>query len=184
MRHFLRIAQGVDVVPVLHALQAKPELWNQYDLRTTHPQSPHTACDDIWVRFNEYDPGKPAEVIDSIQTVPYPAWKELPHLRAIVLDLMRRVEGVQLGRVIISRLPPGKSITPHIDQGTPATFYRRYQIALQSLPGCVFRIEDEGVMFQSGEVWMINNRAKHYVVNNSSDDRIAVIVDVRLGDDE
>jgi Aspartyl/Asparaginyl beta-hydroxylase len=183
MRHFLRIAGGVDVLPVLHALQAKPELWNRHDLRTTHPRSPHTACDDIWVRFNAYEPDDPAAVIDAVQAVAYPAWTELPQLRGIVLDLMRRVEGVQLGRVIISRLAPGKRIEPHVDEGAPASFYRRYQIALQSLPGCVFHIEDEAVSFQAGEVWMIDNRATHWVENNSADDRIAVVVDIRLGDD-
>lgn len=182
VRHFLKIGE-VDPLPALIAIQAKPELWNQFDLRTTHPQSPHTDCDDVWLWFNEFDPAEPATAIDTLQTVKYPAWAELPQLRTMVLDLIRRVDGVQLGRCIITRLPPGGRITPHVDEGAPASYFRRFQIALQSLPGTSFRIEDETVNFRSGEVWMINNRAEHEVVNNSADDRIVVIVDVRLADD-
>ncbi len=183
MRHFLKIAEGLDVTPVLHALAARPELWNVHTLRTRYPASPHAECDDIWVRFNTIDPERPEEVIDALRTRPYPAWQALAPLRPIVLDLMRRVEGAELGRVIVSRLAPGRSIAPHVDEGAPAQVYRRYQIALSSQPGCLFRIGDEEVAFRSGEVWWIDNRATHSVVNNSADDRIAVVVDIRLADD-
>lgn len=184
MRHFLKIAGGVDVLPALHALQARPELWNRDTLRTAHPSSPHVECDDIWVWFNAVDPANPEATIDAVQVRPYPAWRELPQLRPLVLDLMRRVEGVQLGRVIVTRLKPGGRIAPHVDEGAPARVFRRYQVALQSLPGCVFRIEDEAVSFQAGEVWWIDNRSRHSVENNSADDRIVLIVDVRLDHDE
>jgi quercetin dioxygenase-like cupin family protein len=66
-----------------------------------------------------------------------------------------------------------------VDSGAPATFYTRYQIALQSLPGALFNIEDETVNFRSGDIWLINNKAEHSVVNNSADDRIVCIVDIR-----
>jgi aspartyl/asparaginyl beta-hydroxylase (cupin superfamily) len=92
---------------------------------------------------------------------------------------MRMVEGVTLGRVIITKLPPGKKITPHVDGGAPATYFSRYQIALQSLPGALFTIGDETVNFESGEVWLIDNKKEHSVVNNSRDDRIVMIVDIR-----
>jgi hypothetical protein len=184
MRHFLKIASGVDVTPVLNALAAKAGLWNRHRLRTAYPGTPLAACDDIWVWFNDDDPARSGEMVDAIQTRPYPAWRELPQLRTLVLDLLRRVDGVQLGRVVITRLPPGARIEPHADKGAPATFYRRYQVALQSLPGCVFRIEDEAVSFQGGDVWWIDNRARHSVENNSADDRIALIVDIRLADDD
>lgn len=178
MRNFLRLADGIDFRGVLHALALNDGLWNANTLRTTHPQSPHTEVDDIWLMFNEVRES-PADTIDDVQTYPYPAWQALHPLRPFVLDLMRRVDGVQLGRVIVSRLRPGGRIAPHVDEGTPATFYRRYQIALQSLPGCVFHCGDETVNMQSGEVWWINNRVEHEVINNSADDRLACIVDIR-----
>lgn len=183
MRHFLKIAEGVDVLPVLHALAARPDLWNQNRLRTAHPASPHHACDDIWVRFNPVDPARPEAVIDAVETVAYPAWRDLPQLRPLVFDLMRRVEGVQLGRVIVSRLAAGRAIPPHVDEGAPARLYQRYQIVLQCLPGCVFRIGDEEAVFRSGDVWMIDNRSRHGVTNCSADDRLVVIVDIRPGNE-
>lgn len=174
MRHFVRIGHGVDVAPVMVAL-ANSELWNEHPIRTQHPGTAHADVDDILMMFNDLS----GEIVNDIQVVPFPAWHALKPLRTMILDLMRRVDGVQLGRCIVTRLPPGGEITPHIDQGAPATYYRRYQIVLQSLPGALFHIGDETVNFQTGEVWWINNREIHSVVNNSADDRIVCIVDIR-----
>lgn len=178
MRHFLCIAENVDVTPVLRELATQPELWDQNTLRTSHPDTAHADVSDIWLWFNEI-PQDPNGVINDIQTVPYPAWGLLPSLRKLVLDLIRRVDGVQLGRCIVTKLPPGGIITPHVDQGAPAEFYTRYQIALQSYPGALFHCEDETVNFHGGDVWWVNNRVQHSVVNNSGDDRIVCIVDIR-----
>lgn len=177
MRHFQIIAQNVDVLPLAHALHRKPELWNRNDLRTTYPNSPHADVDDIWLWFNETE--DPAAVVDDKETQPCPAWGALPQARPIVFDLMRRVEGVRLGRVIITRLAPGKKIAAHADQGAPAEYYQRYQVALQNLPGSTFRIGDETVVFSPGDVWHIDNRIEHEAVNASADDRIVMIVDIR-----
>ncbi|WP_198355711.1 aspartyl/asparaginyl beta-hydroxylase domain-containing protein [Sphingomonas sp. MA1305] len=175
MRHFLKIADSIDVVPLLSALAAKPDLWDENDLRTTYPNSPHQSVSDIWVMFNQLG----EDVPNDIQAHPYRAWHELP-IKDLILGLMRRVNGVQLGRVIITRLPPGKTIAPHVDQGAPADFYSRYHIALQSGPGCVVRSGGETVQFSPGEAWWFDNRAEHSVTNNSAADRIVIIVDIRI----
>lgn len=177
MKNFLRIAEGVDVMPLLHAVHSKPDLWDENNLRTTHPLSPHKECHDIWVFFNRLEENVES-VVDDTRVIPYRAWRELPQIRPIIFDLMRRVEGTELGRVLITKLEPGKSIPPHVDQGAPVEYYKRYQVILQSLPGCVFQIENERMNFRSGEVWMINNAASHSVVNHSADDRIVLIVDI------
>lgn len=176
MKHFLNIGT-VDPIPTMVEL-ATTDLWNENPLRTQHPGTAHAEADDIWLMFNRL-PENPAEVINDIEVFPFRAWNALPALRGHVLDLMRRVDGVGLGRVIVTRLRPGKRIYPHTDQGAPAEYYTRYQIALQSLPGCNFRIGDETVNFQSGQVWWIDNRTEHEVINNSADDRIVCIVDIR-----
>lgn len=178
MKNFLQIADAVDVVPVLREIATQPMLWDANPLRTMHPGTAHSDVSDIWLWFNEI-PEDPAAVVNDIQTIPYPAWTRLPSLRRIVLDLMHRVEGVQLGRCIVTKLPPGGQIAPHVDQGAPAEFYFRYQITIQSLPGALFFCEDEMVNFRGGEVWWVNNRVEHSVVNNSADDRIVCIVDIR-----
>ena len=178
MQNFLRIADGLNTSSVLRELVTQPELWDQNTLRTSHPDTAHADVSDIWLWFNAI-PDTPDGVINDIQTVEYPAWTRLPSLRRMVLDLIHRVNGVQLGRCIITKLLPGGEITPHVDGGAPAEFYTRYQIALQSLPGALFHSGDETVNFRGGEIWWVNNRVTHSVVNNSADDRIVCIVDIR-----
>lgn len=177
MRHFLHLAHSIDTMPVLAALAAQPHLWNADDIRTRYPESPHHEADDILLFFNAVG-DSPLAVVDDIQTHPMAAWSRLP-VKDMVLNLMRAVGGVQLGRAIISRLAPGASITPHVDEGAPATFYQRHQIMLQCLPGVVFRTGDEKVQMKTGDAWWFDNRVEHEVVNNSADDRIALIVDIR-----
>ena len=179
MKNFLRIAPAANTAPLLAAIQCNSDLWDQNTLRTTHPQTPHKDVSDIWLWFNELK-DNPADTIEDLQTYPYPAWWALPQAREIIFDLMRFVQATQIGRVVISKLPPGGRIEPHVDQGSPATFYQRFQVTLQAGPGCNFIIEDEQVSFKPGEIWLINNKAEHSVVNNSSIDRIAMVVDLRI----
>lgn len=175
MDNFFRLAKGINFNPLLVAISRQPELWNQNTLRTKHPQTAHGDVSDIWLMFN--DVGE--NVANDLIVRPYPAFQKLPQARPFIFDLMRMVDGVTLGRVIITKLPPGKKITPHVDGGAPATYFNRYQLVLQSLPGALFTIGDETVNFESGEVWLIDNKKEHSVVNNSRDDRIVMIVDIR-----
>lgn len=119
------------------------------------------------------------QIVDAHESVNYPAMNEIPGVRNIVFGLMRQVEGERLGRVLITRLAPGKKIYPHIDGGDHARYYKRYQIALQSLPGVVFRAGDEQVNMRTGDIWWFQNAVEHQVINNSSDDRLALIVDIK-----
>lgn len=179
MRNFFQLAAGIDTSNVLHALALNSHLWNENPLRSAHPGSAHAQADDIWLLFNRL-PTDAAEVVDDIRVEPYAGWHVLLPLRPLILDLLRRVEGVALGRVMVTRLRPGARITPHADAGAPADYFQRYQIALQSLPGAIFRIEDEQVTFRTGDVWWIDNCREHEVINNSADDRIVCIVDIRI----
>lgn len=180
MNNFLKIAEGIDVTPVHIALKTKPHLWNQNTLRTAHPGTAHAQADDIWLRFNEIDSsGDALSVVNDVMCVNYPAFGEIPQARSLVYGLMARVEGEQLGRCIITRLKPGARITPHRDEGAPATFYDRFHILIQSKPGAIFRAGDEVVQMKTGEAWWFDNTQEHEVINNSDDDRITLIVDIR-----
>lgn len=181
MRNFLKLAQGVNTMPLLHSIQRQPELWNEFNLRTHYPNSPHNDADDIWLRFNdktlwETDPQK---VMDEPESVNYPAWDKLPQVHQIVFDLMRTIEATRLGRVMITRLAPGKVITPHIDGGAYAAYYDRYHVILQNLPGANFRAGGDVICPNAGDVYWFNNRIEHEVINHSKDDRITLIVDAR-----
>jgi aspartyl/asparaginyl beta-hydroxylase (cupin superfamily) len=81
--------------------------------------------------------------------------------------------------VLISRLPPGASIPEHIDQGAPATYYKRYHLALKAEPGALNISGGETVAYKMGEFYWFDNSVLHAVINNSADDRITLVMDVK-----
>lgn len=177
MQNFYRLAQGLPVVPLVAQLHLQ-DLWDKNTLRTTHPDSPHKQANDIWLRFNEVGEDV-SKVIDEHESIPYPAWDKLPQAHTLIFDLMRVVGGTRLGRVMITKLKPGGKIEPHEDGGSSATYYKRFHIMLQNQPGSLFDCGDESVYMAPGEVWYFNNQVTHAVVNNSQDDRITMIIDIR-----
>ncbi len=183
MRNFLKIADAVDVVPLLLALSQKQHLWDQNTLRTAHDATPHKQVSDIWLRFNDLElyrqTGDASSVIDQHESINYPALAELPQARTLIFNLMAYVQGERLGRCIITRLAPGCRIDPHEDGGDHAAYYERYHIALQSNPDVLFRCGDEMVQMMPGQVWWFDNSVEHEVINNGTDDRIHLIVDIR-----
>jgi hypothetical protein len=191
MRHFLKLAEKINVNPLLLAIARQPELWNAIPIRTKTEGTPHAQADDILLRFNDLSRWYEAQnaeldmasvagtIIDAEESKWFPAIHNLPEARDLIFSLMAAVRGERLGRVIVTRLKPGALIPSHVDGGGSAVYYDRFQIALQSLPGALFRIEDETVQFNTGETWWINNSLEHEVLNNSKDDRLVLIVDIR-----
>ena len=92
---------------------------------------------------------------------------------------MARVEGERLGRVMVNKLRPGGRIYPHADTPAHAEYWDRYHVVLQSAPGANFRCGDEMVNMQAGGIYWFQNAIEHEVTNNSVDDRIHMIVDIR-----
>lgn len=178
VRNFLQIGANLDFVPLLIALQNHPELWNADRVRATFDESPHRDVDDILLRFSDTS----AENIgDQLICHNLPALATLPQARPLIFWLMARAEGEMLGRVMVTRLAPGKRIFPHADVlGLYANTMNRFHIPLQAGPGCVFRAGNEQVTMRPGEAWDFNANAEHEIINNSADDRIHLIVDIRV----
>jgi len=179
MRNFFKYPETVDVSPALAQLQASEHLWNQITLRTTHAGTVHSEVNDIWLRYNPIEGATPMEIFNGLECVNYPAFQELIESRRLVLDVMRRVEGLRLGRVVITKMRPGARIAPHCDEGAPPTYYDRFHLVLQGEPGSLFRCEDETVEMGTGELWWFNNRLEHEVINRSNTERIHIVMDVR-----
>jgi hypothetical protein len=191
VRYFEQIATGIDVQPLLHQITTQPALWNAVPIRSQYGN--HASTEDILLRYNRFLPGRddPREAVaSSIDCENYPAFSQLPHAMPIIFALMARVQGVHLGRVFVSRLPPEASNPPHSDRDPaterdypdrkiPAVYYERYQLTLRAMTGVVFRCGDEQVYMEPGTVWWFNNQVEHEVVNHSLDDRIAMTIDIR-----
>ncbi len=181
MRRFVQIAQNVDTVPLLLSLYRQPDLWNLHSERTEGEGS-FTGTDDIWVRFRD-----PSELVSReayaepfIPTF-YPAWYRLPHLRPIVFGLMARCDAVQLGGILITRVPPGQQVKPHDDRGRwhPEFFTTKAYIPLLTNPACLSTCGDEVVVMGQGEAWIFDNLQRHSTVNDGDTDRITLVVSMR-----
>lgn len=184
MRYFQKIAENVDTMPMLYALQHNPGLWNQKRFRTTFENTPHAAVDDIWLRFS--DDSKTTDtksIMADGDCIWHEAIKALPQARVIILDLMRRLEAYAVDRAIITRLAPGRVILPHADNEGSYVHdpdRQRHHVVLQGLPGSLYRTGDETVCMRTGEVWWFDALSEHEVINNSADDRIHMLVDLRI----
>lgn len=180
MKNFQLMTQGLPIVPLMNQIVRNKQLWNQNDLRSKFPGSPHKEVDDIWLRFQSIsEASSVAAVADDHESVNYPAFFELSEAQDLIFNLMRVVKGERLGRVLVTKLAPGKSIAPHVDGGAHASYYERFHIVLAGLPGSIFRCGGETVQMNTGEVWWFDNGVEHEVINNSADDRIHLVVDVR-----
>lgn len=179
MRYFYRLTEGVQVLPMMAALARQPELWSADPLRQKFENSPHSQVDDILLRFSGADSEAP--IGDNLEAVNQPSMQKLPGVMDQVLNIMRLVNGSRLGRVIVTRLEPQKKIANHKDVlGEYSKYYTRYHLVLQGLPGSLFNCGDETVNMRTGELWYFDAHAEHSVINNSQDDRVHMLIDVRI----
>jgi len=173
MKYFQRLREGVETARLLNLLLVNPRWWDADPVRRSFPGSAHIEASDILLRWGENS-------LDAI-----PAWdrepmKAMPAFKETAVAIMQTLKGVQLGRVIVTRLPPGGRITPHIDGGLNAEFYTRTHLVLHGRPGNMFTSGDETVQMLTGEVWWFENKQQHSCINNSDDDRVHLIVDIRV----
>jgi hypothetical protein len=192
VRNFHKVAENIPVQGLLHQVTRHKELWNANTFRTTFPNTPHVDVEDIWLRFSAPENcTTTTKVIGDGDPVWYPAASVLTEARPIILDLMRGMGAYQLGRVLISRVPPGGKILPHRDNAgdyVHAPDVARYHIVLQGHPGSLYMCGEpeegdgavETVQMLTGEVWWFDAHKLHWIHNNSDDDRIHMLVDVRL----
>lgn len=181
MSNFQPIGQA-DVLPLLHQIHRQPELWKADTYLRDYPQGPFGDTETIFLRFppvsvSELERSK----IDQHECIWMDGAVHLPAARQIIFQVMGRVEGERLGRVMINKLRPGGRVFPHADTPEHAQYWDRYHVVLQSSPGCQFRCADECIYMPPGQVWHFRNELEHEVNNNGSLDRIHMVMDVRCG---
>jgi hypothetical protein len=179
MRHILKIAQNVPVLPLHNALMRNPTLWNRYPERAK-PGSPHEEVDDVWVRCRArsgWDPKHPEKFLSNHDSVWYPEYLELKHaIDPLVFPLMQSVQADRLGGILITRVPSGKEVKPHIDVSWHASYYDKYAIQVAAHPEQAWHNEDGSMVTAPGDVYWFANNVQHWVTNTSPVDRITLIV--------
>jgi quercetin dioxygenase-like cupin family protein len=175
----------IDVHQLVNEIHENPDLWNQHTLRTKDYGSPHREVSDIWLRYNSqknFDPLNPENFSDKHTSVWYPAVVKLPAFEKVFNDLLdqlyqRRI-GIELGGVLITKIPPGKQVYPHSDAGRwhSEHYDTKVLILLESAPGQTFNYANESYEGVAGEVFFFNNAPEHWVINNSDVDRVSLIL--------
>jgi hypothetical protein len=197
MKNFLRLAGGLDVMPLLAKVTRNPDWWHEDTYLCTFPQGPFGEIDSLILRFppravcatqEEADALLSQPGYDQHECVDQAIYGRIPEARVLVMNLLHYVGGTRLGRVMLNRIQPGGKIYQHADTPAHADYWDRHHIVLQSAPGVVFEAGDEQVYMAPGECWWFDNgktRAdgsdvpKHQVINNSAVERIHMIIDIR-----
>lgn len=182
MKNFYKVAEGLHVNQLGLRLAQMPNLWNANKFRTEFPNTPHGDVSDILLRFSDT---KQCDTTGRVMGDTSPVWHDaahfLPEVKPLVLALMSGVGAYELGRLLISKLPPGGRILAHSDdQGeyVNQSNIHRYHIVINGAAGSLFRCGDEEVCMKTGEIWWFDARVEHEVINNSPEDRIHLLVDV------
>jgi mannose-6-phosphate isomerase-like protein (cupin superfamily) len=186
MNNFQVIAQGVDVMPLLLAIKRRPDLWKEDTYLRDYPQGPFGEIESIMLRFpprsvfeTEEELKKAVVHIDQHENVDQPAYKVLHEARPLVMNLMARVGGERLGRVMINKIMPGGQIFPHADTPEHADYYTRFHLVLWGQPGAILTCDSEQFEMRTGDCFWFNNKLMHSVVNNSAEERISMVIDIR-----
>lgn len=149
--------------------------------RITFQDSPHRDCEDIILRGPVYVKGMELpELHAQLECEDYES-TYYPEAMAVVSRLYDHTKGQSLGRVILAKLPPGKVIHPHRDEGPVPEFYTRYHCCIQAAIGSWFIVADEAVQMLEGRIYRVDVRNGHCVINLTNQDRLHLIVDIHLG---
>jgi quercetin dioxygenase-like cupin family protein len=170
----------VDVDAAVEKLDGS-EWWNYHGPR--REKYAHNATDDLWVRYNDwgnYDQRGLAAFNLPHESVWYPVTHDIPELQEIVAGVLENLGDVELGGVLITRIPPGGGVAPHRDTGWHAEYYYdKYGVQLQGNDEQSFNFKGYSLSPEPGEVFWFNNQEQHWVHNDSDEDRMTMIICVR-----
>jgi hypothetical protein len=174
------IASGADVAELAEQLQ-QPAVWNRNTLRTATYGTPHKASSDIWVRFRAWQDvlADRAHCTDEHVSVWYPVVADIPAVIPLVGLALKLSDAKALGGVLITKVPAGGCIEPHQDHGWHAEHYRKIAIQVAGNKDQAFCFENIELRPETGDVYEFRNQETHWVVNNSDQDRITLIVCVK-----
>jgi len=177
----------LDVQELKAALNSMPEEFGKYPQRGEFKGSPHSEMKDIWVRYNDVEPflksGDFSKFGDEHDSIWYDIADKLP-VKDLLFKIMEAVDGERLGGVLITKLPAGGKIKAHTDSGWHAAYYDKYYVPIQNKIGSTFGFEDGIIRPDEGDVWWFDNSIKHWVDNDTNEDRIAMIVCIKTDNEK
>lgn len=156
-------------------------LWNQHRLRTDL-LGPHRYVSDIWVRCLDWAVMQkdPALFNEAHESSWYPmATQRLSLAKWLAEWICAQVGGEKIGGVLITKIPAGTCVLPHIDRGWHARHYQKFAFSIAAHPMQEFCFEKKRLVTVSGDWFSFDNSYTHWVTNPSPLDRITMIVCIK-----
>jgi hypothetical protein len=176
------ITSGYDVAPLVEQLARHPEAWDTHRERTQAYDTPHNGVSDIWVRYNAWANADDSQFHGEHVSSWYPVVADIPAAWSLARKVMRDVGGKRLGGVLITRVPSGGEVKPHIDRGWHAGFYEKFAIQVKGNKDQAFCFEDAELRPEPGDLYTFDNSRLHWVRNDSDSERITLIICIRRTD--
>lgn len=175
------LRSGYDVAAAVDQLESQPDIWNRHTMRTEGYGTPHGGVSDVWVRYNDWSnwDGDVAAFNGPHVSSWYPVVARIPAVWSLVRRVMRDVGGRELGGVLITRIPPGGRVEPHIDHGWHARYYDKFAVQLRGNAQQAFHFEDAELRPEAGDLYTFDNSRLHWVTNDSPEDRMTLITCIR-----
>jgi hypothetical protein len=173
--------RAFDVSRLQDQLITQPQLWNTIRHRTSHPHSPHREVSDIWVRYNPIENYHGDMQAFNAEHTPqwYPVARQLPEAERIAQALSVELQALSLGAVLITKIPAGAQVYPHVDQGWHARHFEKFAVTVCGNAQQAFHFEGESLVTFPGDLWQFDNAYSHWVTNDSDEDRITLIICLR-----
>lgn len=167
--------KAFDVSRLQQQLAEHPEVWNTITLRTEHSRSPHREVSDIWIRYNALENfrGDMQQFNDAHVSEWYPVAEVLTEARQLAECV---ADGRDIGAVLITKIPAGKQVYPHVDVGWHARTFEKYGLQIHGNDRQAFHFEGESLITLDGDIFWFNNAYPHWVTNESTSDRVTMIV--------
>jgi len=176
---FKKILSGLNVEPIKSSLLNNPQLWDQNPQRRICKGSPHSEMTDIWVRFGDTANGDFSASVAEHDSIWYPSADVIEGAKRMAFDVMAAVDGERLGGILITKLPPGGRIQPHSDSGWHAEYYEKFYVAISAPDKSVFGFDGGEIIADNGDCWLFRNNIAHWVINDSDQDRISMIICIK-----
>ena len=150
---------------------------------------------NIWdlnqIRQNIYEIHKHTKSIDlmwSLESLSNPHYKNKKSKEYLLFDIdnfLQQIKSLYINqygkgkfvRIILTKLKAKQTIDLHQDFGKSLENCFRTHIPIITNPDVYFIVGGESKNMKVGEIWEINNRNPHMVINKSDFDRVHLIID-------
>lgn len=99
----------------------------------------------------------------------------------LVLPIVKDLEltyGGTSGRILLINLESNQEVPEHTDKGDYLSTVKRFHIPIITSDNVYYTVNGETINMKQGECWEINNLKPHSVLNNSTIDRVHLLIDI------